>query len=94
MPEKEISAEQLRAVRDWMYEVKGCRFVRNLYPGTENGVWNVDGEPVVIYSEDSVTTEPSFEVYKKRINLLVSNNHARELEEAGIVDFQETPDTK
>mgnify|MGYP001608259914 CR=1 FL=1 len=51
-PEREISEEQFRAVCDWVYDVKGGRFVRNLFPGPY-GIYEVNGEPLVIYGTDS-----------------------------------------
>lgn len=91
MPEREVSKEQSRAIRNWIENIRSGQ--RLMY-----GVWNVDGEPIVISDNDM-----SFARYRGSIvgvgsivpkNILIcSETHAKELEEAGIVSFQEVQKT-
>ena len=61
--------------------------MRNLLPGIANGVWRVDGEPLVIYSMDDVTVSANgLEPSSKRI-LLCSERLAEELERDGVLTF-------
>lgn len=76
-PEREVSEEQLGAIYKWVGEVKGGRTIRTYYPGAQSGVFEVDGEPMVVFGPVKNT-------------LLCSDRHAKELEEAGIVSFSET----
>lgn len=91
MPEREITKiKQLKEVKDWIYDTKKGEFIRNLFPGLNNGVWKIDGEPMVIYTKDTEIRDQygnfiSFGSPKHF--LLCSDKQARELDSLGIVDF-------
>jgi hypothetical protein len=95
MPEREISDEQFRAISDWIYDVKGGSFVRRLQG--DDGVWKVDEEPIVIHGKDDPIYDEhgDFDRFgpSKKI-LFCSDKHAKELEEAGIVNFSEVESPK
>lgn len=91
MPETEVDKAVLEKVMDWVYEEKGGNFVRNLHPGTENGIWRIDGEPFVIYTK-KVSPRPGTLAGTRpvqRYYVFCSDRHAQALEEAGILNFQE-----
>ena len=94
MPEKEVSINQLRRVKDWIYDSKAAEFVNTLYPGVENGIWRVDGEPFVIYSRstDIRDVRGEFEGFgPPKYYVFCSDKHAVQLTELGIVDFSAVP---
>ena len=96
-PEIKISEGQSKKIQEWIHS-KSRRGPREwewsgeirlvmAEDSTSNSlgvVWNVGDEPIVIYTKDNSTSE---------FNLLCSENHAKALEEAGIVNFSETPES-
>lgn len=95
MPEKELTPEELHAVRNWIYDKQNGEMVRNIYPGIENGVFQIKGEPIVIYGKDK-TEFPEFgqidDFSESTHVLLCSDKQAEELTDAGLVDFSSRDD--
>lgn len=78
MPDREVSYEQSREIIKWATAVKGGAYITNVDTHGEmsgNGIYDIDGEPLVIYG---------YQLDKR--NVLCSDKHARELEAEGIVE--------
>lgn len=86
-----ITKEQLRSVEDWVHEIKNGRaLIRpDVTPGYEvrgsygTTVYKVEGEPMVFFNKIS-KGDPQLIGW-----IFCSKKHAKELEEAGIVNFSE-----
>lgn len=106
MPEREISEEEVQAVRDWVLDKKGSGTLlsnekmveeilksnRSYFPYEGGITFVVDKEPLVIASRRS-HWNPNTDRYELGFRLICSEKHAKELEEAGIVSFQEVQET-
>ena len=87
MPEKEISDQEREAVRDWISNTKrGGNSV--LVEGSQDHwvhITMVNGEPFVLINHDEGVSKGKHELY-------ISERHAQQLEEAGILTFSEAPE--
>ena len=94
MPERQITDKELEGVMDWVYDTKDGDHRADIYPGTENGVWIVDSEPLVIYSRERRGTPGSGVVRTGIIEhyLLCSDKQAKGLEAIGTIQFTEKTD--
>lgn len=91
MPDIEISLRQVDQVRDWIYQGRHkVGVIHDLHPGTNSGLYSVDGEPIAVTSHQRENHRVKSEGISYSIEtymvLHCSNNHAAELQEAGILE--------
>lgn len=85
MPEREISHEQWRAVRKWIDGKSGEKVEKKA-----DSIFMIEGEPFVVFlREHPVDIYDEFGDNPNNPVLVCSEKLAQELEEAGIVSFQE-----
>lgn len=87
MPEIEVTAEQIASIAAWI-ENKHGDFVGSVNKGSSRarGIWIVDYEPLTIGSYVSADPNKPPEFLHM---LCCSNSHAKAMEAAGILKFEE-----
>lgn len=90
-PEIEVTDEQTNSIFQWKLAVKREYDVPFLLEREDNHVqvYKVDGEPFVFYKRGAYRTGGAYIPAREKWTLFCSDKHAKELEEAGIVNFSE-----
>ena len=91
-PELGITGDQVKEINRWVKSQPNSRYRGSHLdgaPGMGVSVYDVNGEPLIIYTDTGLFGGFTNKIQKGR--LLCSDKHAQELEKTGIIKLPEPP---